>query len=111
VYNIAVKFEIISALPKKVAVFWSMTPCRSGYRHKLFGEVCCIHQNSSQRRMFTLGLPESNCSKPLQNVGTYMPIYVASYLRTLEFTVVQLLQICGLQTLGGHRSSFKTLQT
>jgi len=61
--------------------------------------------------MFTLVLPEVNCSKPVQNVGTYVPIYVVSYLRTLEFTVVQLLQTCRLQTLGGHTRSFKTLQT
>jgi len=38
------KFEIISALPKKMTVLWNVTPCRSGYRHQLFGEVCCIHQ-------------------------------------------------------------------
>jgi hypothetical protein len=44
VYNIAVKFEINSALAKKVAVFWNVTSCRSGYRHQLFGEVCCVHQ-------------------------------------------------------------------
>jgi hypothetical protein len=44
VYNIAVKLEIISALPKKVAVFWNVTSCRSDYRHQLFGEVCCVHQ-------------------------------------------------------------------
>jgi hypothetical protein len=35
---------MISALPKKGAVFWNVTPCRSGYRHQPFGEVCCVHQ-------------------------------------------------------------------
>ena len=61
--------------------------------------------------MITVGLPEGSCSKPLQNGGTYVPIYVALYLGTLEFTVVQFLQICGLQTLGVHTVSFRTLQT
>jgi len=47
----------------------------------------------SQRRMFTLGLPEGNCIKPLQNVSsTYVPIYVASYLRTLYLCA----NLCGV---------------
>jgi hypothetical protein len=51
--------------------------------------------------MITLGSPEDCGSKPLQNVGTYVPIYVALYLRILEFTVVHVLPICGLWTFGG----------
>jgi histidinol dehydrogenase len=39
--------------------------------------------------MITLGLPEGKCSKPLQNVDNYVPVHMASYLGTVEFTVVQ----------------------
>jgi hypothetical protein len=63
--------------------------------------------------MITLGLPEDRGSKPLQNVVAYVPIYVASYLRALELTIVQVLLICGLRTPGGpqeiiHKSSNMT---
>jgi len=52
--------------------------------------------------MFTLGLPEGNCSKPLQNV----PIYVASYLRTLYLCA----NLCGIisQNSGVYSSAVIT---
>jgi len=136
--NIAVKFEITSALPKKVAVFWNVTPCRSVYRHQLFGEVCCTHQKVVREECLPLDYLKvivANLSRILvpmcqfmwhhiSELCTYVPFYVASYLRTLYLcasfcgVIAQnsgiyssAVQICGLQTLGDHTRSFKTLQT
>jgi hypothetical protein len=74
-------FDCCTAVNIKIIVFWHVSPCCRGGRYQRFGGMCCLHLEC-RRSDFN---PEDEGSTFLRNFDTYLPGYVASLPRRLQY--------------------------
>jgi hypothetical protein len=68
--SIFVRFEVLTAVSTKMAVFWVVAPCSLVEVYLRFRGPCCLHHYGYYR-------PDDGGSKDLWNIGKLLPDYTA----------------------------------
>jgi hypothetical protein len=53
-YTVSVGFEVLTAVSKKIAVFWVVAPCSLVEVYQRFRGPCCLHQPRRQQSSYTV---------------------------------------------------------